>query len=147
MAQTDSNHMRQLVVFKLGDKEYGTDTLNVKYIEEVLPITRVPRTPSFIKGVINLRGEIVPVMDLRNRFNMPAADVTEETRIIILNVEDIQMGIMVDSVLETLEIPEESVENTAGFGNDVLMDYIIGIGKMDNRIINLLNLSKLVNIF
>ncbi|MFZ5987417.1 MAG: chemotaxis protein CheW [Bacillota bacterium] len=137
---------RQYVIFKLGKEDYGLDIQKVTTIEKIMPAARVPKTPNYIKGVINLRGEIVPVMDLRTKFNLPAVEETEETRIIILKFNEISFGVIVDEVDEVLQLTEESIENVSNFSNDVSMDYILGVGKVDDRIVTLLNLEKLSDI-
>lgn len=137
---------RQYVIFKLGKEDYGLDIQKVTTIEKIMPAARVPKTPNYIKGVINLRGEIVPVMDLRTKFNLPAVEETEETRIIILKFNEISFGVIVDEVDEVLQLTEEFIENVSNFSNDVSMDYILGVGKVDDRIVTLLNLEKLSDI-
>ncbi|HOV26867.1 MAG TPA: chemotaxis protein CheW [Pseudobacteroides sp.] len=136
----------QFVVFVLSDEEYGLDIQMVNTIEKMIPITRVPKTPSFIKGVINLRGDIVPIMDLKERFGLPKTEETEETRIIIVKYEDIQIGIIVDEVKEVIYINEEQIESTTSLAKEGLMENVLGAGKVDNRVITLLNIEKLVNI-
>ncbi|MGI6778692.1 MAG: chemotaxis protein CheW [Acetivibrionales bacterium] len=139
---TDS---RQYLVFKLGNEEYGLDIRKVTtIIEKNMIIARVPQTPDFIKGVINLRGEIIPVMDLRKRFDLPQVDDTEDTRIIIIKVEEIALGLIVDSVSEVIELSDDSIENIASFSNELSMDYVFGAAKLQNRIVTLINLDKLI---
>jgi len=145
MAEAVLNTM-QFVVFVLSDEEYGLDIQMVNTIEKMVPITRVPKTPSFIKGVINLRGDIVPIMDLTERFGLTKTEETEETRIIIVKFEDIQMGIIVDEVKEVIYINEEQIESTTSLTKEGLMENVLGAGKVDNRVITLLNIEKLVNI-
>lgn len=139
-----NSNTTQFVVFKLGDEEYGVNILKVTTIEKMVTIARVPKTPDFVKGVINLRGEIIPIMDLRTRFKRPAIEETEDTRIIIIKLDDISLGIIVDSVIEVLQLDDNSIENITGFSNDFAMDYIYGVGKVGERIITLLNLEKLI---
>lgn len=146
MEEAVKNDLKQFVVFKLGKEEYGVDIQKITIIEKMLPITRVPKTPDFIKGVINLRGEIIPIMDLRRRFNLPEVEETEDTRIIIIKIEDVSVGMIVDAVAETIQLDDDSIENVTNFSNDISMDYILGVGKGDERIITLLNLEKLVRI-
>mgnify|MGYP000992528063 CR=1 FL=1 len=136
----------QFVVFLLSDEEYGLDIQMVNTIEKMIPITRVPKTPSFIKGVINLRGDIVPIMDLKERFGLAMTEETEETRIIIVKFEDIQMGVIVDEVKEVIYINEEQIESTTSLAKEGLMENVLGAGKVDDRVITLLNIEKLVNI-
>lgn len=137
---------RKYVVFKLGKEDYGLDIQKVTTIERIMTAARVPKTPDFIKGVINLRGEIIPIMDLRAKFGLPPVEETDETRIIILKFDEITFGIIVDEVDEVLDLTEESIENVSSFTNDLSMDYIYGVGKVDDRIVTLLNLEKLSDI-
>lgn len=136
----------QFVVFVLSNEEYGLDIQIVNTIEKMIPITRVPKTPMYVKGVINLRGDIVPIMDLRERFGLPISEETEETRIIIVKFEEIQMGIIVDEVKEVIHINEEQIESTTSLAKEGLMENVLGAGKVDDRVITLLNIEKLVNI-
>ncbi|MEN2776592.1 chemotaxis protein CheW [Acetivibrio clariflavus] len=137
---------KQYVVFLLDKENYGIEIHSVTTIEKMLPYARVPKTPDYIKGVINLRGEIVPIMDIRTRFGMEAREETEETRIIIIKINDVSFGIIVDEVDEVLTLNEEAIENVSNFTNDVSMDYILGVGKIDGRIVTLLNIEKLADI-
>lgn len=105
-----ADSIRQFVEFKLGQEEYGIDILQVKTIERMMPITRVPKAPRFVEGVINLRGEIVPVIDLRKRFDLPITETTENTRIIIVSVDDITVGMIVDSATEVVQLDQDSIE-------------------------------------
>jgi purine-binding chemotaxis protein CheW len=136
---------KQFLIFKLAKEEYGVDIQKVTtIIENDVSIARVPKTPEFIKGVINLRGEIVPVIDLRRKFQLPDAYATEESRIIIVMVEDMTIGFIVDSVAEVIRLSEESIETFSNFSSDLSMDYISGVGKIDGRIVTLLNLERLI---
>jgi len=146
MNELSNSNLRQFVIFKLGKEEYGIDIQRVTIIEKVMKITRVPKTPAHVKGVINLRGEIIPIMDLRKRFHLPDAEVTENTRIIIIKVEEVTLGVMVDEVLQTLQLSDEFIENTTNLGDNIYMDYIYGVGKVGERIITLLNPEKLIRI-
>jgi purine-binding chemotaxis protein CheW len=144
MEQKVNLEVKQYVVFKLGREEYGIDIIKVTTIEKVMPIARVPKTPAYIKGVINLRGEIIPIIDLRTRFNLPEIEATEDTRIIIVKIDEISVGFVVDAVDEVMQLTENSVESLSSFSNDLSMDYILGVGKIDNRIVTLLNLEILI---
>lgn len=138
--------IKQFIVFQLGKEEYGLDTVKITTIVRMMPITRVPKTPDFVKGVINLRGDIIPVIDLRKRFNFPEVEETEETRIVIIKVDETLVGVIVDIVLEVLNLTEESIENITNISNDLSMDYILGVGKVDNRIVTLLNFERLIKL-
>ncbi len=146
MGNTVSVEGKQYVVFLLGKENYGVEIHSVTTIEKMLPYARVPKTPDYIKGVINLRGEIVPIMDIRTRFGMEISEETEETRVIIIKINDISLGIIVDEVDEVLDLNEEAIENVANFTNDLSMDYILGVGKIDGKIVTLLNIEKLADI-
>lgn len=141
----DTSHSKQFVVFKLDKEEYGLDIQRVLEIVEPSVITRVPRAPKFVKGVINLRGEIIPVMGLRERFGLPPIEDTEETRIIIFKVNESSIGAIVDAVAEVIHLSPDEIEGLSNFSSDNSLDFIYGVGKIDARIVTLLNLDKLVN--
>lgn len=147
MVAEKSMDVRQFLVFKIGSQEYGVDIQKVvTIIEKDMNIARIPKTPDFIKGVINLRGEIIPVMDIRKRFKLPEIEDTEETRIIVLKTEEIVIGIIVDAVAEVIRLTSDSIENIASFSNDVMMDFIYGVGKINDKIVTILNIEKLIDI-
>ncbi len=134
----------QLVTFRIGEEEFGVDILAVQEIIRMMQITMVPRAPEFIEGVINLRGKVIPVINMRTRFNKPALDQDSNTRIVVMELENKIVGFLVDGVSEVLRIPESTVEDpppvVAGIGSE----YIRGIGKLDNRLLILLNLDNLL---
>lgn len=134
---------KQYVVFRLGEEEYGADIIKVTVIERMLNIARVPTTPAYLKGVINLRGDIIPVMDLRSRLGLPEKEVDDETRIIILDINKITFGIIVDSVSEVLQLEESKIDSAVGI-IDKNMDFINGVAKADSKLVTLLNLEKLI---
>ncbi len=134
----------QFVIFRMGNEEYGIDIQKITTIEKVFNITRVPQAPESIKGVVNLRGEIVPVVELSKKLKMEHSEITEDTRIIIFKIDDISVGFVVDEVLEVLTILPEHIENINQVSSDVSLDYIYGIGKVKERIVTLLNLDKLI---
>jgi len=136
--------LRQVVVFRLGDEEYGVDILQVKTIERLMDITRVPKAPNFVEGVINLRGEVVPVIDLRKRFGLPQVEKNEDNRIIIVNIDSITVGMIVDSASEVLHLPESQIEAAPAVISGIDSDFISGVGKIDERLLILLNLSKVL---
>jgi len=134
----------QLVIFRLGREEYGISILQVQEIKRMTDITRVPHTPDYIKGVMNLRGSVLPVIDLRKRLNLPVGEITDNTRIIIVRIEDVTVGLIVDAVSEVTAIPQNSIEPAQTFVGGIAADYISGVGKLDNRLLILLNLSAIV---
>jgi len=137
------------LTFTLADEEYGIGILKVKEIIGMMAITSVPRTPDFVKGVINLRGKVIPVIDLRLKFGMPAIDYTDRTCIIVVEIDaddmTIQIGIVVDSVSEVLNIKEEEIENAPSFGTSINMDYILGMAKIDSGVKILLDIDKVLS--
>jgi len=134
------------VVFKLENEEYGIDILRVKEIKEMIRITRVPKSPSFVRGVINLRGEVIPVIDLRKKFDMSQNIDTESTRIIIVLVDEITVGLIIDTSSEVLEIDKELIEEPPATIASIDHSYIYGIGKVKERLIILLDVSKIISI-
>jgi purine-binding chemotaxis protein CheW len=142
---------RKLLSFGLGAEEYGLDILAVREIIGLIDITPLPRTPAYVKGVINLRGKIIPVIELRTRFGMPSVPHTDETCIIVVDVpvegesESRLMGVVVDTVREVLDIPTSSIEPPPQFGCDIPMDYITGIGKVKDKVVVMLDTTKVMN--
>ncbi len=139
-----SENIRQFVEFKLGDEDYGIDILQVKTIERMMPITRVPKAPQFVEGVINLRGEIVPVIDLKKRFDLPLSETTDSTRIIIVSIDDITVGMIVDSATEVIQLSQDDIEPAPPITGSIDANYLDGVGKIDGRLLILLNVAKLL---
>jgi purine-binding chemotaxis protein CheW len=135
----------KVIVFQLQDEEYGVPVEQVRSIEKVLHITRVPRTEGFVKGVINLRGVVTPIIDLRKRFGIAEADYTENTRIIIIVLEDMEVGLIVDAANDVIDISKNSIEPPPDVVGAVEVEYINGIAKLDKRLLILLNLEKVLN--
>lgn len=134
----------QYVTFILGEEEYGVEILKVQEIIGITPVTKVPYLPVFVKGVINLRGIVVPVIDLRLRFNLDMADYTDHTCVIIVKMGEKVTGMIVDTVSEVVDIPEEMVEPPPSFNSSINADFIQGMGKMDNKLVILLNVDRLL---
>jgi purine-binding chemotaxis protein CheW len=137
------------LTFILANEEYGIGILRIKEIIGMMPITSVPQTPEFIKGVINLRGKVIPVMDLRLRFGMPSLDYTERTCIIVVEIDGqtgtVQIGIVVDAVSEVLNIRAEDIEATPSFGTRLNTDFILGMAKMNGGIKILLDIDRVLS--
>ncbi len=137
------------LTFSLEDEEYGIGILKVKEIIGMMPITSVPRTPEFVKGVINLRGKVIPVIDLRLKFSMESIDYSDRTCIIVVEIdsdsETVLIGIVVDSVSEVLNIKAEEVEEAPTFGSKLDTDYIQGMAKMEGGVKILLNIDKVLS--
>ncbi len=132
------------LTFFLASEEYGVEILKVHEIIGMLPITRVPRTPSFVCGVINLRGKVIPIIDLRERFGMPT-ELAAEACIIVVQVHGMQLGVVVDKVSEVLSIAEGDLEPTPSFGVDVNTEFLLGIAKGDGRVRLLLDIDRVLN--
>ncbi len=147
MVNNQLSEVKKFLIFRLGNEEYGIDIHKITtIIEKEMNIARVPKTPLFLKGVINLRGEIIPVMSLRLKFGLADDVFNEETRIIIIKLEDISVGMVVDSVAEVLELDEDAMESITNIAGELSLDYIAGVGKANGRIITLLNLENLVSL-
>ena len=136
---------RQLVIFELAQEFYGVDIAAVEGIIKMQPITSMPHAPAFMEGVTNLRGSVLPVIDLRKRFNLPGDAVTKDSRIVVVDVHGAKIGMVVDAVSEVLRVPEESVEPPPPMVATVDSAFIKGIAKMGERLIILLDLSKVLS--
>ncbi len=135
---------RQLVVFKLGDEEFGIDILSVKEIIRYRKTVKVPDAPGFIEGIINYRDSVVPIIDLNRRFELACRDISDVTRVIIVNMGGKQLGLMVDQVDEVLRIPGEKIEEAPDAVVNIDRQYIDGIGKLDGRLIIILDVKKVL---
>jgi purine-binding chemotaxis protein CheW len=131
------------LTFFLADEEYGVEILKVHEIIAMLPITRVPRTPSYVRGVINLRGKVIPIIDLRERFRMSPAGAGEQC-IIVVQVHAIQLGVVVDKVSEVLSITDGEIEPTPSFGVEVSTEYLLGLAKGEGRVRLLLDIDRVL---
>ncbi|GEM_PF-443343 len=150
--KSDSNikknleHEGKYLTFVIANEEYGLQINRVKEINGLMPITRVPRTPKHILGVINLRGKIVSVMDMRVKFGMEQIAATQETCIIVVQTKYGEKGILVDKVSEVINIQAEEIEPVPEFGVSINTDYILGIGKTATNVIILLDIDKVLSI-
>lgn len=133
----------QLVVFKLDKEEYGVEIMQVQEISPYQKPTKVPNAPSFVDGIINLRGEVIPIVSLKRRFNIPESEITEMTRMIVVNNGSRRTGFVVDDASEVLTIPEEDIEEAPPMIVGADRRYIKGVGKIDSRILIVLDLHKL----
>ena len=137
------------LTFTLAEEEYGIGILKIKEIIGMLPITSVPQTPEFVKGVINLRGKVIPVMDLRLRFGMPPIDYSDRTCIIVVEIGGqagtILVGIVVDAVSEVLNIKGDDIEKTPTFGTELNTDYILGMAMMEGGVKILLDIDQVLS--
>ncbi len=147
----ESSKEGKYLTFSLAGEEYGIGILKVREIIGMMPVTPVPRTPDFVKGVINLRGKVIPVIDLRLRFGLDAAAYTERTCIIVVEILGdagaVPMGIVVDAVSEVLNIRATDIENTPAFGVKLNTDFILGMAKTDGGVKILLDIDKVLGTF
>ncbi len=142
--EIESGDVLQLVTFSLGNEEFSVDILKVQEIIRLMELTRVPKAPEFIEGVINLRGKVIPVMDLRKRFSMPEAEDNSEARIIVVELHNATVGFRVDGVSEVLRLPADTVDPPPTMVCGIETEYIKGVGKLDDRLIILLDIDKVL---
>jgi len=136
----------QLVVFKIGDEEFGVEINQVREIVKLVSITRMPRAPVFIEGVVNLRGQIITVIDLAKRLDLPSAGKTDATRIMVVEVGEDTVGMIVDSVSEVLRLSADDIEDTpALIDTEVHEQYLRGVGKSEDRLLILLDLNEVLS--
>ncbi len=141
---SDDNSLIQLVTFKIAEEEFGVDILKVQEIIRMMPITKVPNAPAFVEGVINLRGKVIPVIDMRKRFGMQAAPHDSQTRIKVMDLAGQIVGFVVDAVCEVLRIKESTVEPPPAVVAGIGSEYMRGVGKLEDRLLILLDLDKLL---
>lgn len=136
----------QIVVFRLGDEEFGVEINQVREIVRMMEITRIPEAPGFMEGVINLRGQVIAVIDLARQFNLEqVTEASKTARIIVVEVRDITVGMLVDEVPEVLRIAEEDIKPTPEvIQSRIKTDYIRGVGKLEDRLIVMLDLSRVL---
>jgi len=137
--------LMQLVTFSIGDEEFGVDILKVQEIIRMMEITKVPRAPDFVEGVINLRGKVIPIIDLRKRFRLVSRGHDKHTRIIVIEINKMIVGFVVDSVSEVLRIPASTVEPPPPVVSGMESEYISGVGKLEDRLLILLDLDRLLS--
>jgi purine-binding chemotaxis protein CheW len=137
------------LTFRLADEEYGLEILKVQEIIQMQAVTRVPRTPEYVRGVINLRGKVIPVVDLRKKFDLDSCEDTDKTCIIVVQILShesvVTMGIIIDEVKEVLDIKAENIEETPSFGASIDTEFILGIGKIGSSVKILLDIDKVLS--
>ena len=145
-AEERSKSEIQLVVFKIGDEEFGVEINQVREIVKLVAITRMPKAPQFIEGVVNLRGQIITVIDLAKRLDLPSQGRTESTRIMVVEIENSTVGMIVDSVSEVLRLSVDDIEDTPSLINtEVHERYLRGVGKSNDRLLILLDLNEVLS--
>ena len=148
-AETGKGKAGKYLTFRLGEEEFGLEILKVQEIIQLQAITRVPRTPEYVRGVINLRGKVIPVVDLRLKFGMDRVEDTERTCIVVVQIRHadgvVVMGTIIDEVREVLDIPEASIEDAPSFGSSIETEFILGMGKIGNGVKILLDIDKVLS--
>jgi purine-binding chemotaxis protein CheW len=148
LSETNADKEGKYLTFILGPEEYGLEILKVREIIGYMDITAVPQMPFHVKGVINLRGQVIPVIDLRAKFGMETADITDQTCIIVVETSHdsrtFSTGIVVDRVQEVLDIPAKDIEDAPQFGSSVSTDFIMGMGKVGEKVEILLDIDKVL---
>lgn len=143
MEKNAVKHMK-VIVFQIGNEEYAVPVDQVGSIERLESITRVPRTEKFVKGIINLRGIVIPVIDLRLRFGMEEAKHTDSTRIIIIHLDQVEVGLIVDLANDVIDLHEDMIESAPEVVGTIHVDYILGVAKIEKRLLILLDLQKVL---
>jgi len=137
--------MIKTIVFSIGSEEYGVEVEHVQTIERMLPITRVPNTPDFVKGVVNLRGVVIPVIHLASRFGLQESEPTDQSRIVMIKYGDLEIGFIVDAANDVMDIDSDTVEEPPEVVGGIRAKYLRGIAKVgEGRLLVLLNLSEVL---
>lgn len=144
--KSDSTELLQLVSFKIGNEEFGVDILKVQEIIKMVSVTKVPNSPVFVEGVINLRGKVIPIVDLRTRLGLEKAGQNKDTRIVVVDVDSRIIGFIVDSVSEVLRIPVNITEAPPEIATGINSDFIKSVGKLEDRLLILIDLDKILSI-
>jgi purine-binding chemotaxis protein CheW len=141
----DESELNQLISFEVGQEEYGLEILRVKEVIRLREITRLPRAPSFVKGIINLRGDVIPIIDLRDRFGLQPQEHTAMTRVIVVDVDSRLVGMVVDAASQVVRIPADQIQPPPPIVGGLSAEYIKGVGKLDSRLIILLNIDRILS--
>jgi purine-binding chemotaxis protein CheW len=145
MAKDTATAEKQMVLFELGSEIYGLDIATVHEIIRMQPITKVPKAPFYVEGVINLRGKVIPVIDMGKRFGLEKVENNKNNRIVVVNIQDTILGIIVDAVTEVIRIPIDSIEPVSDIITAANSDYLMGIAKLADKMVILLELDKLLS--
>jgi purine-binding chemotaxis protein CheW len=138
-------NVKQLISFMLGDEEYGLEILRVKEVIRTPAVTRLPNAPSFVKGIINLRGDVVPIIDLRDRFGLDRIEQTLLARVIVADIDGRLVGLVVDSVSQVVRIPADQIEAPPPVAGGLPSEIVDGVGKIGDRLIVLLNIDAILS--
>ncbi|MEA1981881.1 MAG: chemotaxis protein CheW [candidate division Zixibacteria bacterium] len=140
------DELLQMVSFHIGNEEFGVDILKVQEINRVVEITKVPQAPSYVDGVINLRGKVIPIVDLRKRFNLEPKEYDKNTRIVVVDINSRTIGLVVDAVSEVLRLQAKTIEPPPEIVTGINSDYIKGVAKLENRLLIFLDLTKVIDV-
>lgn len=143
-SKVETNEILQLVSFKIANEEFGVDILNVQEINKMTQITKVPNAPDFVEGVINLRGRVIPIIDLRTRLKLEKKQHDKDTRIIVVEISNKTVGFIVDAVNEVLRIPTSIIEPPPQLATGIDSDFIRAVGKLEDRLLILIDLEKVL---
>jgi purine-binding chemotaxis protein CheW len=135
---------KQLVIFELGSENFGIDIASVEGINKMLEITRIPQSPSYMEGITNLRGSVLPVIDLQKRFGLAAQERTNETRIVVASIQGVKVGMIVSAVSEVLTIDDSVIEPPPPMVSNINTEFIIGVAKIEKKLVILLDLGKVL---
>lgn len=138
--------LKQFIVVKLGMEQYGINIQYVQNIVRMINITRVPKAPYYIKGVVNLRGEIIPVMSIRLKFDLDEDEFTNDTRIIFVKLDGNEIGLIVDEVREVISLADEDIDSITRESNEEKGSYVFGVGKVGDSLVTLLNIEELIKV-
>ncbi|MFC1510695.1 chemotaxis protein CheW [Candidatus Omnitrophota bacterium] len=133
------------LTFALGHEDYGIEILKVMEIIKIMDVTSIPKAPDYVIGIINLRGKVIPVISIRQKFNMPEEEYTSETCIVVVNLKNVLVGIVIDKVNEVVDISADAIEDPPSFGSSNYDGTILGIGKIDDTVKILLNIDKILD--
>lgn len=142
--ETANDKMAEVMGFKLGEEEYAIDIMRIKEITPLLDLTPIPRAPSYILGILSLRGNILPIFDAKKKMGLPDTVLTEKARIIVLKNEDEQVGLLVDSITSAAQIPEKSIEPPPSIIRGVEAEYVKGIGRYKGRMMIIMNIDEII---
>ncbi|HUX22045.1 MAG TPA: chemotaxis protein CheW, partial [Spirochaetia bacterium] len=137
--------LNQLISFMVGNEEYGMEILRVKEVIRSPEITSLPKAPTFVKGIINLRGDVIPIVDLRNKFGLETDEMTQATRIIVVDVDGRLVGMVVDSASQVVRIPSDQIDPPPPIIGGISTEYIKGVAKLNDRLVILLNIDSILS--
>jgi purine-binding chemotaxis protein CheW len=144
--QKDAADLRQFISFSVGEEDYGLELLRVKEVIRVREITWLPKAPSFVKGIINLRGDVIPIIDLRDKFGLGSREHTATTRVIVVEVDSRLMGMVVDSASQVVRIPADQIDPPPPVLGGFSREFITGVGKLEEKLVILLNADAVLTV-